>query len=142
MSYRYVIIDGNKYVVQSGTYIRRWIRQFSSIIAAGQIVLNFVDRGPGVRTYSMTLLLAQWPAGSAVYQDGITQTVAQQITNLEASYVKIATSLNFTDPFGNSPGAGGVYFTNMNEVIPAYSTVAKNYVLMEIELTESTQAGN
>jgi hypothetical protein len=136
---RYVIIDGYKYAVTFGTYIRKWTRSFSSQLAASIIRLNFVDRGPGIRTYSMTLMLNTWPAGSILYQDGITQTLSQQIANLEASYAKISTPIQFVDPFGAVPGAGGVYFTNLNEIIPNYATSEKPYVTMDVELTEATQ---
>lgn len=138
--YRYVIIDGHKYAVVSGTYIRKWIRSFSSELAANIIRLNFVDRGPGIRTYSMSLQLATWPLGSTMYNDGITETVAQQMANLETSYAKVATSIQFVDPLGNPPSAGkGVYFTNLNQIIPNYSTVQKPYIVADVELTESTQ---
>ncbi len=137
---RYVTIDGFKYVVSSGTYIRKWMRSFTSELAANIIRLNFVDRGPGIRTYSMTLILNTWATTSDVYQDGVTQTVDQQISNLEASYAKIATSVQFYDPFGNPPSAGkGCYFTNYNQIIPNYGTKNKTYVLAEVELTEATQ---
>lgn len=136
---RYVVIDGFKYAVVSGTYIRRWTRSFSTQLAASIIRLNFVDRGPGIRVYSMTLQLADWATDSDVYTDGVTQTLDQQRNNLEASYAKISTPIAFEDPFGEIPGAGGVYFTNLNQVIPAYSTVQKPFLLMEVELTEATQ---
>lgn len=135
----YVTIDGKKYAVSQGTYIRKWIRSFSSQLAAGIIRLNFVDRGPGIRTYSMTLILEDWSTGSLPYLGGVTQSITTQISNLEASYAKTATSISFLDPFGNAPGTSGVYFTNLNQIIPNYGTTQKPYVLYEIELTESTQ---
>lgn len=136
----YVTIDGFKYAVASSTYIRKWLRSFTSELAANIIRLNFVDRGPGLRTYSMTLQLNTWPANSKLYQAGITQTALQQMANLEASYAKVATSIRYLDPFGNPPSASkGVYFTNLNQIIPNYSTDQKIFILAEIELTESTQ---
>lgn len=137
---RYVTIDGNKYAITTGTYIRKWIRSFSSQLASNIVRLNFVDRGPGLRTYSMTLQLATWSSNSLCYQDGITKTAIQQMQDLESSYSKIATSIQYIDPFGNPPSASsGVYFTNLNQIIPNYSTVEKPYILVEIELTESTE---
>jgi hypothetical protein len=137
---RCVTIDGNKYAVSSGSYIRNWMRSFSSSLASSIIRLNYVDRGPGLRTYHMTLQLATWSTGSEVYQDGVTKSASQQMSDLEASYAKIATSIQFLDIFGNPPSASkGVYFTNLNQIIPNYSTVAKTYILAEVELTESTQ---
>jgi hypothetical protein len=113
---------------------------FSALINTVGIHLNFIDRGPGIRIYSLTLILNTWPSDSLLYADGITETLDQQRTNLETSYSLIAKSLEFIDPFGNPPSAGkGVFFTNLNEIIPAYSTVQHPYVLMEVELTESTQ---
>lgn len=141
MLYRYVIIDGNKYVITAGSYIRKWIRAFSSQLAVN-LRLNFVDRGPGLRTYSMTLLLNSWAPGTLPYQDGITKSYNQQRLDLEASYAKIAEPIQFVDPFGDSPGPTanyGVYFTNLSEVIPNYATVQKPYILMDVELTEATQ---
>lgn len=137
---RYIVLDGNKYAISMGSYIRKWLRSFTSELASNIIRLNFVDRGPGLRTYSMTLILATWSTNSNVYQDGVTKTAEQQMSDLEASYAKIATSLQFLDVFGNPPSASsGVYFTNLNQIIPNYSTVEKPYILAEIELTESTQ---
>ena len=138
--YRYVIIDGNKYAVSAGTYIRKWLRSFSSQLASSIIRLNFVDRGPGLRTYTMTLQLASWAPGSTLYNDGITKSAIQQMSDLETSYAKIANSIQFVDVFGNPPSAGkGVYFTNLNQIVPNYATVEKPYILAEVELTESTQ---
>lgn len=137
---RYVTIDGFKYAVTSGTYIRKWVRSFTSQLAANIIRLNFVDRGPGVRVYDMTLLLVTWPPGSTMYNDGITQTALQQMANLESTYAKVATSVQYFDPFGNPPSASsGVFFTNMNQIIPNYATSEKQYINVDIELTESTQ---
>ncbi len=136
----FVTIDGHKYAVVSGTYIRKWTRSFTSQLAANIIRLNFVDRGPGIRVYDMTLQVQTWAPESLPYKAGVTQTVDQQIANLESSYAKIATSLQFLDPFGNPPSASsGIYFTNMNQILPNYSTTNKTYALYEIELTESTQ---
>lgn len=140
---RYVTIDGFKYAVATGSYIRKWLRSFTSQLAANIVRLNFIDNGPGVRVYSMTLQLESWNPNSQVYQDGVTQTITQQLANLEASYGKAATSLQFLDAFGNPPSASsGVYFTNYNQIIPNYGTVEKVYVLAEVELTESTQTVN
>lgn len=140
--YRYVIIDGKKYPVAQGSYVRKWARSFSSQLAGNIIRLNFVDRGPGIRVYNMTLILQTWKVGSTPYLDGITDTWDVQLQNLEASYGKIATVISFQDPFGQSPGANaqyGVFFTNFNEIMPNYLTPQKPYVLAEIELTEATQ---
>jgi hypothetical protein len=137
---RYVTIDGNKYAVSSGSYIRNWMRSFSSSLAASIIRLNYVDRGPGIRTYRMTLQLATWDTNSQVYKDGVTKSAIQQMSDLESSYAKIATSIQFLDIFGNPPSASsGVYFTNLNQIVPNYSTVQKIHILAEVELTESTQ---
>ena len=147
--YRYINLDGNLYPVATGTYTRKWTRSFSSQLAGNTIRLNFIDRGPGIRVYDMTLILQTWKPGSTPYNDGITATWDQQVQNLEASYQKIATVLAFVDPFGQVPAAvgggalaWGVYFTNFNEIIPNYATPEKPYVLAEIEITEATQVVN
>lgn len=136
---RYITLDGKKYAVEMGSYTRRWARSFSSDLVASIVRLNFVDRGPGLRVYTMALLLNSWDTDTDIYTDGVTETLDQQRANLETSYGKISTPIQFIDPFGEVPGAGGVYFTSLNQVIPAYSTVLKPYVRMEIELTEATQ---
>jgi hypothetical protein len=137
---RYITLDHQKYAITTGTYIRKWMRSFTTSLVASIVRLNFVDRGPGIRVYSMTLSLANWSVGSKPYNDGITLAAEQQMANLEASYAKIATSLQFYDVFGNPPSASsGVYFTNMNQIVPNYATVNKSYIQVEIELTESTQ---
>lgn len=140
--YPYIILDGNKYAVADNTYNRKWQRAFSSQLAGNIIRLNFVDRGPGIRVYDMTLFLANWAPGSNPYLNGITQSWDTQEQNLEASYGKTATVLQFVDPMGLSPGPSaqyGVFFTNFNLIVPAYSTPQKPYLLAEIELTEATQ---
>src|SRR3989338_6240409 len=100
---RFVIIDGHKYAVAQGTYMRRWIRQFQALINTVGVRLNFVDRGPGLKVYGMTLILANWPTDSLMFTDGITETLDQQRLNLEVSYGKITTSLQFIDPFNEPP---------------------------------------
>ncbi len=89
--YTYIILDGNKYVVATNTYNRKWQRAFSSQLAGNIIRLNFIDRGPGIRVYDMMLILATWAPGSVPYAAGITQTWDVQEQNLEASYGKTAT---------------------------------------------------
>src|ERR1700677_2389727 len=101
--YRYIVLDGNKYVVATGSYVRSWTRSFSSQLAANIVRLNFVDRGPGVRVYSMTLIITSWPTNSQPYKDGVTASFTQQIQNLEASYAQAATSLEYIDPLGQTP---------------------------------------
>lgn len=142
--YRYIVLDNKKYVVASETYVMKWTRAFSSQLAGNIVRLNFVDRGPGIRIYDMTLILETWAPGSQQYQDGITDTWDVQLQALEASYGKIAKVLQFNDPFGRSPDSsiaigGGVFFTNLNEIIPKYTTPIKPIVLAEVEVTEATQ---
>lgn len=140
--YPYIILDGNKYAIATNSYNRKWQRSFSSNLAGNIIRLNFVDRGPGIRVYDMTLILANWSSRSVPYLSGITQSWDVQEQNLEASYGKTATVLQFVDPMGLSPGANaqyGVFFTNFNLIIPNYSSVQKPYCLAEIEVTEATQ---
>ena len=134
------------YAVVMNTYSRNWQRSFSSQLAGNIIRLNFIDRGPGIRVYDMTLLLATWAPGSIPYINGITQPWWEQYNNLQNSYSAVAQVLSFTDPMGLSPspatgGAGdyGVYFTDCNINIPQYSTPQKPYLLAQIELTEATQ---
>ena len=140
--YRYIILDNNKYVVSPDTYSMKWNRAFSSQLAGNIIRLNFIDRGPGIRVYDMTLILENWSPTTIPYQDGITQSWDTQLQNLEASFGKIATVLQFQDPFGRSPGASsqyGVFFTSYNLIVPKYSTPQKPIVLAQIEVTEATQ---
>ena len=138
----YITLDGYKYIVKQGTYTRDWKRQFSTDMAANLVRINYIDRGPGYLYYTLTLQLANWDPGSIGYKAGITQTVEQQMANLEASYSKISTALTYLDPFGNPPtsfgeGGTGVYFTNLVQSFPNYSTSEKVYLEVQIELTES-----
>lgn len=135
----YVIIDGHKYAVAQGTYLRKWTRAFSSQLAGNIVRLNFVDRGPGIRVYDFTLMIQTWAPGSLPFTSGITATYDAQLATLEASYAKVATPIQFVDPLGQSPGAGGVYFTNLTQIFPNQSTPEKPYLLYEVELTEATQ---
>ena len=140
----YITLDGHKYAVAKGTYVRTWIREFSAgVTAAATIILNFVDKGPGIRTYSMQLMLVDWAPSSDVYKaiygtDPAIASMNTQRQNLETSYGKIASSLSFIDPFGETPSGNGVYFTNMTEIIPDYSTTQKPYLLMTVEFKDST----
>lgn len=143
--YRYIILDGNKYPVLTDTYNMKWSRAFTSQLAGNIVRLNFIDRGPGVRIYDMTLIIETWAPTSAPYIDGVTATWDVQLQNLEASYGKIAKILGFQDPFGRSPGPSsnyGIFFTNYNLILPKYLTSQKTIVLAEIELTEATQLIN
>lgn len=137
--FTYVIIDGNKYAVAQGTYLRKWTRAFSSQLAGNIIRLNFVDRGPGIRVYDFSLMIQTWAPGSTPNLNGITATWDVQLQALEASYAKVATPIQFVDPLGQSPGAGGVYFTNLTQMFPNQSTPQKPYLLYDVELTEATQ---
>ena len=139
MMKRYVEIDNKKYAVAVGTYIRKWLRSFNTELVSNLIRLNYIDRGPGIEVYSMTLQLATWAPDSLPYKDGITATAEQQMADLEASYLKVSTSLQFKDIFGNPPRSDfaiGILFTNLNQIVPNYSTVAKAHILAEVELTE------
>jgi len=86
----------------------------------------------------MQLMLFTWDTTSEVYSDGITKTLDQQRADLEASYKKIATPLQFLDAFGEPPALnGGVYFTALTQNIPSYSTIQKPYVLYDVEFTQA-----
>jgi hypothetical protein len=140
--YTYVIIDGFKYAVQQGTYMRKWVRQFTANLVANLVELNFIDRGPGIKTYDFSLHLASWDPSSEPYKAGITQTALQQMTNLENSYEKVNTAVQFIDPLGNppDPSTPGVYFTNLTQRIPDYSTNQKIYFIVDVEIVESLTA--
>jgi hypothetical protein len=139
--YRYVIINGMKYVVQQGTYVRKWQRQFTATLSMNIVELNYVDRGPGILTYDMTLILATWLPTSQVYQDGVTQTVAQQISQLETAYQQVSTPLTFIDIFGNPPIGGlSIYFTNLQETLPNQATPQTPIVYMDVELIAAQTA--
>ena len=148
--YRYIILDGNKYIVAADTYSMKWERAFTSQLAANIVRMNFIDRGPGVRVINMTLILETWPTNSQPYKDGITAAWNTQLQNLENSFSLNAKVLAFQDPFGRQlvPSGGdatqnwGVFFTNLGEIFPRYNTPQKPFVLCEITLTEATQEVN
>jgi hypothetical protein len=139
-----ITLDGHKYAVLSDTYTRTWVRQYSFGISAAFIHVNFVDRGPGIRSYKMTLLLMDWPTTSKPYLDGVTDSLDIQRTNIEQSYNKIGTQLSYTDPFGIQPTRldtgqiTGVYFTNLVQSIPKFAVPNKVAIQYEIELMDST----
>lgn len=139
-----VTIDGNKYAVLADTYTRTWVRQFTFNISMVVTQVNFVDRGPGIRKYNMTLLLLDWPVTSKPYKDGVTASLDTQRTNLEASYNKVATRIQYVDPFGNSPtyngGTIGVYFTNLVQGIPKYAVPNKVAITYDVELMDANGA--
>lgn len=136
--YSYIVLDGHKYAVAQNTYTRKWARYFNSEPTSGFFRLNFIDNGAGVKYYNMTLQLQTWTSDSLPYQQGVTETIEQQVANLEATYLRIATALSFLDPLGNPPNiATGVYFTQHVESIPKWSTTQKPYILVDIELIEA-----
>jgi hypothetical protein len=137
---RYITLDGYKYAIKQGTYIRSWDRSFTTTLASNLIRMNYVDRGPGVETYSMTLMVASWPAGSTLNNDGIIQTADQQMLNLETSYLKVASALSFLDPYGNAPRRDfttGIIFSDLKQILPNYTSSAKSYYEVEITLIEA-----
>jgi len=99
----YVIIDGNKYAVVTGSYSRQWIRSFTSYLSSNVVRLNFIDKGPGVRTYSMQLYLAPWSTTSIPGLNGVNTTPELQMAQLEVTYSKVATTIIFIDPFNEPP---------------------------------------
>jgi hypothetical protein len=137
----YITLDGNNYAVVSNTYLRRWIRSFTSYLAANIVRLNFIDKGPGVRTYSFQLQLAPWGSSSLPYLEGVTASPEAQMAQLEATYAKIATPVSFTDPLGNT-STYGVYMTDLQQVIPPYATAQITHIIATVELTEATQTVN
>lgn len=139
-----ITLDGYKYAVKSNTYTRTWIREFSTQLAANIVRLTYVDRGPGVETYSMIIEVRDWPADSLPYRLGVTQSWSQQLQNLEASYGKINKSLQFVDPFGQAPvipgtsTTSGIYFLDLTETIPQYATNDTPGANIKIELKNAT----
>jgi hypothetical protein len=137
MVYQYISLDNHKYAVMNGTYIRKWERQFTKGLVANLVELNWIDRGPGIKSYNMTLLVQSWDSNSRMYQNGVTESFNTQLSNLEASYVAINTAMEFIDPLGNSVPLGGVYFTSLTCTIPSYSTAQKPMMLVDIEVIEA-----
>jgi len=137
----YIILDGHAYAVEQGSYLRQWVRSFTSYLAANIVRLNFIDKGPGVRTYTMALTLTNWPPNSVPYKSGVTQTPEVQMANLEATYAKIATAVGFTDPFGTA-STFGVYMTDLQQTVPNWATPQSTFIRAQIQLTEATQTVN
>lgn len=137
----YITLDGTKYALVQGSYLRQWVRSFTSYLSANIVRLNFVDKGPGVRTYSFQVMLANWPTGGLLANKGLTQTPEQGMAALEATYSKIATPVSFTDPFGTT-STYGVYMTDLQQTIPPYSTSQETFIVATVQVTEATQTVN
>lgn len=137
----YITLDGHNYSIVQGTYRRDWQRSFTTTLSANIVRLNFIDRGPGVRTYTFSLNLATWPTGSLPYNAGITQSPETQMSQLETSYKKIAIPISFIDPFGTT-STFGVYMTDLSQTIPNYGTQQTSFIVAAIQLTEATQLVN
>ena len=137
----YITLDGTKYALQQGSYLRNWVRSFTSYLSANVVRLNFIDKGPGVRTYTFQVILANWPAGGLLANNGLTMTPEQGMAALEATYAKIATPVSFTDPFGHT-STFGVYMTDLQQSIPAYGTTQQTFILATVQLSEATQTVN
>lgn len=139
-----ITLDGHKYAVKINTYNRSWVREFNTQVTAGVIRLTFIDRGPGIENYKMTLEIRTWPVGSLPRNLGVTESWDQQLQNLEASYGKINSSLQFIDPFGQAPvipgtsTSSGIYFIDFLEVIPEYATLNEPAVQAIVELKNAT----
>jgi len=137
----YITLDGNNYAIVQGSYLRQWVRSFTSYLAANIVRLNFIDKGPGVRKYSFQIMCQQWPSTSLPYLGGVTQNAITQMSNLEATYAKIATPVAFTDPFGNA-SSYGVYMTDLQQSVPNYGTNQTPFIQATVQLTEATQPVN
>ena len=137
----YIILDGNPYALVSDSYTRNWVRSFTSYLAANIVRLNFIDKGPGVRTYTFQVICAPWGSSTLPYLSGITTSPEAQMTALETTYKKIATPVAFTDPLGN-PSIYGVYMTDLQQTFPKYATSEHSYIIATVELTEATQGVN
>ena len=137
----YVTIDGYNYAVVSDSYLREWIRSFTSYLAANIVRLNFIDKGPGVRTYTFQLHLAPWGSRTLPYLNGVTASPETQMAQLEASYAKVATPIQFIDPLGVTEPYG-VYMTDLKQSIPRYATTEETFLMATIELTAATQLVN
>ena len=141
MIYPYVTIDGNNYALASGSYTRNWVRSFTSYLAANIVRLNFIDKGPGVQTYNFQVICAPWGSNTLPYLNGVTVSAEQQMLNLEASYAKVATPIQFITPLGVTEPYG-VYMTDLQQTIPKYATSQEAYIIATVELTAATQTLN
>lgn len=137
----FITLNGAKYAVAQGSYSRDWMRSFTSYLAANIVRLNFIDRGPGVQTYTLQLMLMNWPSSSVPYKNGITTTPEAQMAALEATYQMVATPVSFIDPFGNT-APFGVYMTDLKQTIPNWATPNQTFILATIQLTQATQLVN
>lgn len=142
----YIILDNQKYAVVQDTYSMKWQRAFTSQLAGNIVRLNFIDRGPGIRIYDMSLYLETWIQGvGSLYNQGLTLPYDQQLNNLETSFGKVATVLSFQDPLGRYAGANsqyGVFFTSYALSVHKAATPGKQILVAQIELTEATQLVN
>ncbi len=133
----YISLDGYNYAIASNSYQRRWVRSFTSYLAANIVRLNFVDKGPGVKTYNFQLILAPWGSTTLPFLNGVTSSPETQMAQLETSYSKIAAPIFFTDPFG-ATYPQGVFMTDLQQSIPPYATTQTPYIIATVELTENT----
>ena len=94
-----VILDNVGYFVQPGTYTVKWPRVRRATVRAdgGE---GYVDLGPGKRVWSMVILCVN----DLVKYDGTSTGLTGQTYRdaLIASYSKVAQTVTFQDPLGNS----------------------------------------
>ena len=109
-----ITLDGYQYAVMQGLYTRTYQRFFSVTAMASLVTTTYIDRGPGMNKYDISLQICTWSPDSLPYKNGVTQTWQEQLNNLETSYGKTAVALKFIDPFGNAPNTNGsnngIYF--------------------------------
>ena len=129
------------YAVAQGQYTRDWNKYYSfEPIAGGLTRLNFIDHGPGINQYTITLIVTTWSSDSLPYKLGATLSWQDQKTNLENSFKKIATPLYFLDAFGVSPLLNnkiGVFFIKFVETILPASTPSMMFIQYEIVLIQT-----
>lgn len=131
-----------RYAVIQGQYTREWTKYFSTQSIAGQARLSYIDNGPGINQYTISLYIASWAPGSVPYQLGITQTWDVQKANLEASFKKLHphNALVFKDPFGNAPDLDpttGVFFYKFTETLLDWSTPQTPIIKFDIVCVET-----
>jgi len=132
------------FAVVQGSYSMSWERLFSSTLAGNLVRINFLDSGPGYKVWNMQLYLQQFSPGSPLYKAGVTEDAITQMTNLESLYMYITnlgssttvdTGIGFIDANGFAP-QWGIYFSNLIQTIPEYSTNQEPYIVATVEFIE------
>jgi hypothetical protein len=134
------------FAIKQGSYSRKWSRYNSSTSIPGSPKwLSYVDYGPGINEYDVTIICRNWEPTSLPYLYGVTQSWAQQKSSIENMYNKTNTAHFFLDAFGQYPtqdSTKGVYIVKLSESVDVSSTPSDPVTYFDLVLLQTPPGVN